>query len=493
MINKSCAIIGAGLGGLAVSIRLAMKGYRVKVFEKNAAPGGKASQIITGKFRFDSGPSLLTMPFVLQELFSAAGENIQDYLQLQKLDIICKYFFSDGTILNAYSNQDDFINEAVRKTKENKENLEKFFSYSKKIYDLTAELFLFNPLLDSKNLFNTKSFKTLLQLNKIDTMRSMHEAINSFLIDDKMIQLFDRYATYNGSNPFTAPATLNLISHVENGLGAYISRTGIYSITESLYKLAVKLGVQFNFSKSVSRILVSEGRVNGIEVDSEKFSYDFLISNCDVNFTYQNLLNDKTSFCSKIYNRIEPSSSAFVFYWGVQGIHNQLEVHNILFSENYKQEFEDLFKLHQIPNDPTIYIYISSKFNPNDATIGYENWFVMINAPFNNHKTELDISELKQKIILKIKLLLNIDLKDKIITEEILTPAAIEIKTNSHKGSIYGISSNSKFSAFMRQPNRSLKYRGLYFVGGSAHPGGGIPLVILSGMITSELISKFEK
>lgn len=492
MISKNCAVIGAGLGGLAASIRLTMKGYQVTVFEKNASPGGKASQIITDKFRFDSGPSLLTMPFVLQDLFSAAGENMEDYLQLQKLDIICKYFYSDGTILNAYSNQGDFISEAVNKTKETKENFERFFNYSKRIYDLTAELFLFNPLLDSKNLFNTKSIKTLLQLNKIDTMRSMHQAIASFLIDDKMIQLFDRYATYNGSNPFTAPATLNLISHVENGMGAYISKTGIYSITESLYKLAVKLGVQFIFEKSVSRIIVSNGRVNGLEVDSEKFSFDFLISNCDVNFTYQNLLNDKTSFYAKIYEKIEPSSSAVVFYWGIQGIHDQMEVHNILFSDNYKQEFDELFKLQQIPNDPTIYIYISSKFNFNDAPRGHENWFVMINAPFDNRNTELDISQLKQKIILKLKLLLNIDLTDKIITEEILTPADIEKKTNSLKGSIYGISSNSKFSAFVRQPNRSLKYRGLYFVGGSAHPGGGIPLVILSGMITSELISKFE-
>lgn len=493
MTNKSCAIIGAGLGGLSASIRLAIKGYHVTVFENNPTPGGKASQIIIDKFRFDTGPSLLTMPFVLQDLFSAAGENIQDYLQLQKLDIICKYFYSDGTIFNAYSNQNDFINEAVRKTKEKKENLEKFFSYSKKIYDLTAELFLFSALLDSKNLFSTKSFKTLLQLKKIDSMRSMHEAIASFLIDDKMIQLFDRYATYNGSNPFAAPATLNLISHVENGLGAFISSTGIFSITESLYRLAVKLGVHFNFGKRVSKIFVSNGRVNGIEVDSDRFNYDFLISNSDVNYTYQTLLNDKTSFYSNIYRKIEPSSSAVVFYWGVQGIHNQLEVHNILFSENYKQEFDELFKLRKIPSDPTIYIYISSKFNPLDAPTGYENWFVMINAPFDNDKTKLDISQLKKKIILKIKLLLNIDLMDKIITEEILTPADIEIKTNSLKGSIYGISSNTKFSAFMRQPNRSMKYRGLYFVGGSAHPGGGIPLVILSGKITSELISKYEK
>lgn len=492
MMNKNCAVIGAGLGGLSAAIRLAIKGYNVTVFEKNETPGGKASQIIIDDFRFDSGPSLLTMPFVLQDLFLAAGENIQDYLQLQTLNIICKYFYSDGTVFNAYSNQNEFMNEAVEKTKEKKENLDKFFSYSKKIYDLTAELFLFNPILDFKNFFNIKYFKTLLQLNKIDTMRSMHKAVSSFLTDDKLIQLFDRYATYNGSNPFMAPATLNLISHVENGLGAYISRTGIYSISESLYKLAVKLGVQFNFAKSVSRILVSNSRVNGIEVHSEKLSYDFIISNCDVNFTYKNLLSDHTSIYSKIYNAIEPSSSAVVFYWGIQGNYKQLEVHNILFSDNYKQEFDELFKLRKIPSDPTIYIYISSKFNPNDASLGHENWFVMINAPSDNTKTDLDISQLKQKIILKIKLQLNIDLTDKIVTENILTPTDIEAKTNSLKGSIYGISSNSKFAAFMRQPNRSLKYRGLYFVGGSAHPGGGIPLVLLSGMITSQLVSKFE-
>lgn len=493
MSNKNCAVIGAGLGGLAAAIRIAKKGYHVTVFEKNKTPGGKASQIITNGFRFDTGPSLLTMPFVLQELFSAANENIEDHLDLRRLEIICKYFYSDGTVLNAYSNQTDFINEAVRKTKEKKENIEKFFSYSKIIYDLTADLFLFNPIWDLKNLLNGKYLKTLLHLKKIDTMRSMHAAITSFLNDDKMIRLFDRYATYSGSNPFDAPATLNIIAHVENGIGAYINNKGIYSITEALYNLALKVGVNFYFGANVNRILINDRKIVGVLVESQKLQFDIVVSNSDVNFTYTNLLNEQLSLHSDLIMKDQQSSSAIVFYWGVEGIHPELEIHNILFSDDYKKEFEEIFSLHQIPSDPTIYIYISSKFNKSDAPAGKENWFVMINAPYIvDSKYSAPIEALKLIILKKIKSTLSIDLSNKIKSETILTPAEIEIGTNSYKGSIYGVSSNSKFTAFVRQPNRSRKYKGLYFAGGSAHPGGGIPLVLLSAKITADLVSKYE-
>ena len=493
MVKKKCAIIGSGLGGLAAAIRLSVMGFEVDVYEKNSCPGGKADQILENGFRFDSGPSVLTMPFVLEELFQSAGVHINDFIKLKKLEINCKYFYDDKTIINAYSDQKEFINELVNKTSEQEENILKLFNQTKNIYELTAPIFLFNKLWEPKEIFNKKSLKLFMKLNKPDLMRTMHESNSKYLTDPKVIQLFDRYATYNGSNPYSAPSVLNVISHVENLIGAFVPKKGIHSITEALYELALKLNVKFYFDQDVTKIIISNNSVEGIQINNEKIEYDFVVSNADVNFTSKNLLGISDAQSKYDHDLKEPSSSAIVFYWGIKGSHKELEIHNILFSSDYKKEFDDIFIKKIIPDDPTIYIYCSSKFNNDDAPAGYENWFVMINTPYNSGQNWEDETEkLKEKVIIKIKKILGIDLTQKIVFENTLTPKCIEEKTNSLKGSIYGMSSNSKYSAFFRKKNISSKFNHLYFVGGSVHPGGGIPLVLLSAKIASGLIYKRE-
>jgi phytoene desaturase len=488
---KKCAVIGSGLGGLAASIRLAAGGVSVDIFEKNPYPGGKTSQISENGFRFDSGPSVLTMPFVLAGLFESAGDNIDNYLKLKKIKINCKYFYHDGTVINAYSDQDDFIKELISKTSEKEENIRKYFDQTKIIYDLTAPIFLFSKLWKPKQVFNSYAFKNFLKLNKRDLTKTMHESNSKYLSDERVIKLFDRYATYNGSNPYTAPSVLNIINYVENGLGTYIPEKGVNSITEALYNLAVKFNVKFNFNSEVKRINTLNRKVIGLKVRNEDLNYDFIISNADVNFTYDKLLNIPRHN-SKV-KRQEPSSSALVFYWGVKGNYKDLEIHNILFSENYEKEFEQIFEKKVIPEDPTIYIYISSKFNKTDAPEGYENWFVMVNSPYNRGQHwDAELISLKAKVLKRLKEYLGIDLKEKIVFEKTLSPKDIEDKTNSEKGSIYGASSNSKYSAFFRHQNKSKIIDGLYFTGGSVHPGGGIPLVLLSAKIAAELITKYE-
>jgi phytoene desaturase len=493
MEKKNCAVIGSGLGGLAAAIRLANRGHKVEVFEKNSLPGGKASQIKEQGFRFDTGPSLLTLPFVLEELFENVGEKLSSYIAIKSLDINCKYFYPDSTIINGYSNIDKFIGEITSKTYENEENLHNFFKCSKAVYDLTADLFLFNSLSEPRNFISKKTLGILKQINKLDLFRTLHRSNTKALEDKRVVQLFDRYATYNGSNPYSAPATLKIIQHVENGLGAYISEQGIYSITETLYKLALKLGVKFYFNENVEKILLKNGKVTGLKTYSGKIGFDIIISNADINFTYKQLLEDKDSFSTGIYRRLEPSSSAIVFYWGIEGIHPNLEIHNILFSRNYQQEFNEIFRKKTVPYDPTVYIYISSKFKIDDAPRNFENWYVMINAPYiNGQNWDWEIDKARKSIAMKINDVLGIDVSNKIVFEKVMSPPDIEGSTNSTRGSIYGISSNSKISAFLRHQNRSKRYKGLYFTGGSVHPGGGIPLVLLSGKIVDSLITKYE-
>ncbi len=491
MEKQRVAVIGAGLGGLAAAIRLSLLGFSVDVFEKNNSPGGKASQILEDGFRFDAGPSVLTMPFVLDNLFAEAGENINDFIQLKKLEINCKYFYDDKTIINAYSDKNKFVQELTEKTSEKKENILRMFEQSKNIYELTAPIFLLSKLWEPKKILNLRAFASFMKLNKLDLMKTMHESNANYLTDIKVIQLFDRYATYNGSNPYSAPSVLNVINHVENGIGAYISGKGIYAITEALYQLALKKNVRFFFNRVVDKILFENKKIKGIQISAVEFDYDIVISNADVNYTQSKLLSNKSSSSST--NALEPSSSAVVFYWGVKGSYKNMEIHNILFSKNYKTEFEDIFDKKIIPDDPTIYIYCSSKFNNDDAPAGCENWFVMINAPYNSGQNwDKETAKLKKNILERINNILGIELKDKIIFEKILTPQNIEDQTNSLKGSIYGVSSNTKYAAFFRQQNKSKKIKGLYFVGGSAHPGGGIPLVLLSAKIAARQIGKYE-
>jgi phytoene desaturase len=494
--KKKIAVIGAGLGGMSAAARLAHAGFDVDLFEQNEIPGGKANEFYDNGFRFDAGPSLLTMPFVLRELFEDLGEKIEDYIELTRLNIICKYFWDDGTILNAFDDVDKFAKEIECKTNDLAKSVLKYLKYSQKIYELTADLFLFNSISDFKNIFSVRSLNTLFQLHKIDLFRTMHEANKSFFKDEKTIQLFDRYATYNGSSPFKAPATLNIIQHVEYNLGAFVSKKGMYSVADAVYKLALKNGVKFFFNSKVEKINHAQRKISGLEILSNGKikikNYDAVISNADVSFTYDKLLDVKEENPVKI-KTLEPSSSAVVFYWGIKGTHKELDVHNILFSNNYEKEFHDIFNLKICGDDPTIYIYISSKFNASDAPEECENWFVMINAPVDYgqdwHKEKI---RLKEIIVHKIKSVLKIDIADKIISEKIITPEDLEMSTSSERGSIYGISSNNKYAAFMREKNKSRKYNGLYFCGGSAHPGGGIPLVLLSGKITADLVTRHQ-
>ncbi len=490
---KNVCVIGAGIGGLTAAAYLAKLGFEVDVYEQNSSVGGKVNLIDENGFSFGTGASLVTMPFVLKDLFNFSEENLDEYLTFDKLEIICKYFFSDGTIIKAYSDKNRFADEIDIKTNDDTESVINYLNYCEKIYELTGELFLQKSFLLPSTFLNRKAARALININKLDINRTMSEANHSFFIDQKTIQLFNRYATYNGSSPFLAPATLNVIQHVEYNLGGYTCRGGMYEIPKAIAALARKLNVKIFTEASVTKICVSDKNINGIVVEDEFKPYNIVISNADVNYTYKTLLNDTKTKFAKRYSRLEKSSSAIVFYWGINDLSSELEIHNILFSNNYEDEFNDIFTHGTINDDPTVYIYISSKFNELDAPSGCENWFVMINVPHDNdHDWDTLVKMVRKKILNKISQYLKIDLEKKIIFEKILHPKKILNTTNSDAGSIYGISSNNKISAFLRQQNKSKYYNGLYFCGGSAHPGGGIPLVVLSGKIASELVKKYE-
>ncbi len=478
-------VVGAGIGGIATAIRLAVKGHSVDVFEANPCPGGKLSEIEIEGFRFDAGPSLFTMPQYVEELFSLAGKNPSDYFSYRPLDIICKYFYPDGTKITAWADQQKFVEEVAQKTSDTKEAVNKFLKNAGTIYAITSPVFLEKSLHKLSTYFSRRTLRSLFNIGRIDPFRSMDKANNAFFRDPKTVQLFNRYATYNGSNPYKAPATLNVIPHLELGLGACFPEGGMYSITRSLVKLAEELGVRFHFNAPVQDIVLEKGRVIGVTTEAGFRAADKVVSNMDVWFTYKKLLRN-SPFPKRVLNQ-ERSSSALIFYWGISASFPQLQLHNIFFSEDYRAEFKAIWEGKTICDDPTIYLNISSKYKPDDAPEGAENWFVMINAPADEGQDwdEL-ISKAKQWILAKLSLHLNTDIRGLIVAESVLDPRLIESRTSSYQGSLYGSSSNSRFAAFFRHPNFSSEIKDLYFVGGSVHPGGGIPLALLSARIVAD-------
>ena len=479
-------VIGAGIAGIASAIRQAVKGHEVAVYEANAYPGGKLSEFRSGDFRFDAGPSLFTMPQYVDELFSLAGKNPKDAFTYEKLETVCRYFYEDGTRINAWANRDKLAEEIALKTKDPASSVHQFLDYSAQIYAITHSIFLEKSLHRLRSFLNWKTFKAVFRFPKIDPFRSMNTANTDFFTDDKTIRFFNRYATYNGSNPYKAPATLNVIPHLEQHFGAYFSKGGMAAITQSLVKLAENLGVKFNYHARVEEILVEDKKVKGIRLNGENVSADRVVSNMDIWFTYRQLLKNEVA-PKRILNQ-ERSSSALIFYWGIKAEFPELDLHNIFFSEDYKKEFAAIWEQQSIDVDPTIYVNISAKYQSGDAPKGAENWFVMINVPANTGQNwdEL-IAAARKNVIDKLSRMLNRDIAQLIVTEELLDPRSIEQKTASYQGSLYGTSSNNQFAAFLRHANFSSKIKGLYFVGGSVHPGGGIPLALLSAKIVDEL------
>ena len=487
-MNNKVAIIGSGIAGIATSIRLKAKGFDVTVYEKNSFPGGKLSSFKLGEFRFDAGPSLFTMPQYVDELFEISGENPKEHFKYKKKKIACKYFWEDESIFNAYSDKEKFYDECENKFNVERKQIKKYLNKAKKKFDLTRKIFLEKSLHKINSFLNYETVKALFNLNIYQINKNLDEVNQKEIEEKHLVQLFNRYATYNGSSPYKTPGMMTLIQHLESHYGTYIPLKGMNDISNSLYRLAERKGVKFEFESRVEKIEIQNNQAIGIIVNNKLKRFDKIVSNSDVYSTYKYLLKEKLNHNSL---KQERSSSAIIFYWGIKKIYKQLDLHNIFFSDNYEKEFKYIFDENKIIDDPTIYVNITSKDVPADSPESCENWFVMVNSPFNTGQDWEKIKNtLRSNIISKLERILKENISNNIVEERIYTPVDLESNTNSHQGSLYGISSNNKFSAFLRHPNFLKKIPNLYFCGGSVHPGGGIPLCLLSAKIVSNLIEK---
>jgi phytoene desaturase len=481
---KSCAVIGSGIAGIASAIRIASMGLKVDVFEANDYPGGKLREMMVNGFRFDLGPSVFTMPQLVDELFTLCGKNPRDYFTYTRLPNSFNYVFEDGTQINAYGDADLLAKEIVAKTKDSEESFRKYLKDISSKYEITKEVFIENSLHVLSNYFTSRVVKGLFKFHQIGAFESMNDANKRFFKDPNLVQLFNHYAFYVGSNPMVAPATLNMIQHLVIDKGTYIPDRGMYSLMEALVKLAKEMGVTFHYNTRVEEIIVRDRSVKGIRIQKDKIlAFDRVVNNMDVYHAYHKLLPNENK-PKRILDQPK-SSSIIAFLWSVRGEHKQLGVHNMLFARDERAEYKAVFEDGTICDDPSVYISITAKHVKGDAPEGCENWFVLIITPNDRGQAWDDlVAKAKIDVLAKIKRVLNIT--PDIEHEAMLTPTMIKENYASAFGAVFGNSSNSKFAAFLRHSNRS-NIKGLYFVGGSVHPGAGIPMCLNSAKIMAKM------
>jgi phytoene desaturase len=433
------------------------------------------------------------MPFILKSLFEFCDAEISDYLDIKPIDPICRYFYENGTRFDCYHDSGVNIAQLQEFAPDDVQAYKKFKKYSESLYEYTKEAFLFNPLYGLSDL----SSLSLGDFFKIDAFKTVSDRIDQMFQSPELRQFFKRFTTYNGSSPFQAPATLNIIPHAELSMGGYYLNGGMYSLIQALTKLAKEFGVNISYNTEISSISTENGQVSGLTDSSgNEISADLVISNADATETYLRFFEDSeiSAWKRKKVDSLEPSCSGYVLLLGIDKTYHALLHHNIFFSDNYEKEFSQIFEDKVMPDNPTIYIANTSHTNPSDAPDGYSNLFVIVNAPYlnGNFDWENRETEYRRQLISKLQLRGLTDLEDHIVYSKSITPLDFYQKYRSNKGSIYGTSSNSKLSAFLRPRNKCRSVKGLYLVGGSTHPGGGIPLVTLSAFHAVELINRFE-
>ncbi len=494
---RKVIIVGAGMGGMSAAARLARAGLSVEIYEASSRTGGKCQTEWIGDYAFDTGPSLLTLPAVYRDLFKKTGKRLELVKEIQPVDPAFAYHFADGTSL-------DFANLSLPKIcteidrvlgKKAGDEFHALMQRAEAMWDVSRTPFIESELESIPKLLRRKGF--LKDLKLISPFQTLDSITHKYSDNPYLQKIIKRYATYTGSDPRKAPAVLLTIAFVEITFGAWHVSGGIGTLAEALRDRCLELGVQFHVNTPVEKILTDENGATGILVNGEAIEADYIISNADSELTFNALLPQSERRAKRERKKLrhaEKSLSGFSLLLGldnrkIDGTPPVMNHHNVYFPEDYDREFDQVFDQSEPVDDPTIYICA-----PNDLSMvknpGQEAWFVLVNAPRHDPEQGWDWSKdpvsYAKKIIAKLDAL-GLRVSERLDVMEFRTPHDLEHLTGAPGGSIYGTSSNGKRAAFLRAKNKS-DIPNLYSVGGSAHPGGGLPLVGISGELVAESI-----
>ncbi|HST86227.1 MAG TPA: phytoene desaturase family protein [Kineosporiaceae bacterium] len=497
-------VIGAGMGGLAAAARLGALGHQVTVCEQSAAIGGKLGWFQKAGFSFDTGPSLLTLPAVYRDLFRKTGAPLEDVLDLAPVDPVCHYRFADGLELDIPNAAPYLVAQAWDEALGDGAGADwtAFMAHAARVWDVTRGPFLEAPLAGARTLLGLS--RNLGDVRTVAPWLSLRGLGRRYLKHPQQRMFLDRYATYTGSDPRAAPAALASVPYVEQAFGAWYVPGGLYRLGEALAQRTRDVGVTIRTETTVDRVLISGNRVDGVRLaDGERLAADTVVANADAQHLYRDLLpGTEGAPGRKLLRKATPSLSGFVLLLALRGRTPGLRHHTVLFPADYDAEFDHVFgtgsrrgKPAPVP-DPAIYISAPDDpaLRPDDA---HEAWFVLVNAPRHDPRdtgrgVDWDAAGLAEKYadrILELMAQRGLDVRDRLLWRQVRTPADLERETHSVGGSIYGSSSNGARAAFLRPANRSA-VDGLFLVGGSSHPGGGLPLVGMSAAIVAELIGR---
>ncbi|MGD1978449.1 MAG: phytoene desaturase family protein [Akkermansiaceae bacterium] len=493
MKTPKVAVIGAGLGGLSAAISLRAAGYDVEVFEKNERIGGKLNLLEKDGYTFDLGPSIFTLPQFFEDLFARAGRKMEDYVQLDAVTPHWRNFFEDGTAIDLYQ-EDGPMKAELEKLPGDLEThwkeLQDFLSYAREQYEVVNHGYFEKGLDNLWEFIRHYGFKLL--GGTIDYKSTMASSIAKRLSDPKMRLIFEYFIKYVGSSALQAPGYMNLMPIIQFDYGLWYVRGGMYELANGLGELMEELEIPVHLGADVSAISKSGKTVTGLQLaDGKSHDADIVVSNMEVIPAYQKLLGEPKNFTKKLDRKFAPACSGIVLHLGTDKPFPQLAHHNFFFSENQHKHFETVFEKGNLPEDPTLYVVAPTRTDPTKAPEGGDNIKILPHIPPlrpDSGVTHEDYVALKERCLDKMERCGITGLRDSIVVEDLLTPVDIEKMYRSNRGSIYGVVTDWKRNYGFKAPKTSTRYQNLYFTGGSTNPGGGMPMVILSGQKCADRI-----
>lgn len=493
-MTKSVIVMGGGLGGLSAAISLRQQGYAVKLYEQNTHLGGKLNRLEQDGFGFDLGPSILTMPHIFETLFQKSGKQLRDYVQIERLPHQWRGFFPDGRHLDLHEDVQQMAKRNPSLTDKDMKQYERLLHYSKKLYDITEQGYFQEGLDTLKEVLAHHGVWQ--SLRGFDLSSTMFSAIDRRIRHPQLRDMLSYIVKYVGSSAYDAPAVLNMMLYMQHAQGIWYVSGGMHQLANALVKLAEEIGVSFHLGKKIVKLKHEQRVITAAYVDDgTKLVADYFVSNMEVMPAYQQLLGEKESYVDQLNDKFEPASSGLVLHLGVKGAYPQLAHHNFFFAENMKQQMTSIFHRHELPDDPVIYVVNVNKTDAKQALPGHENLKILPHIPYLQDKpmTRQQYEAFAEKVLMKLENMGLTQLRERIVTRDMWTPHDIERTYSSDRGAIYGTVSNKKMNKGFKHPKQSELYHNLYFVGGTVNPGGGMPMVTLSGQQVARKIVEAQR
>ena len=495
-------IVGGGLGGLAAACTLAARGHNVTLLEKNPWLGGKAAVLEEEGFRFDMGPTILTVPRVLERIFAEAGKNLADELDLVRLDPQWRCFYEDGSVLDLMQDPEQMARRIgeFSKTESDASSYTDFIKLSEELHDISDRFFFWKSVEDIQDTMDLKAtfnFSTLRDLAKLRMGRSVAGTIRGHIDDHRVAQMLDHFTQYVGSSPYESPAVLCSIAHMQTEGGVWYPIGGTRAVPEALARLAETLGVEVQTETGVQRILTEDGKVTGVLTDrGETLPFSTVVSNMDSVRTYRELVGGQGGEQFDPRRRFKPACSGVVLYLGLDRAYEHLMHHNFVFSRDPEEEFDWIYSQGEPAPDPTCYVAAPSRTEAAVAPPGGEALYVLVHTPFlgAHHDWREMLPGYRRVILDKLKNCGGMeDIEERIVFEQALTPQDIHDRYNVLNGAIYGLASHGRYLGAFKPGNRSREVEGLYLAGGAAHPGPGMPMVMMSGWIAADSLDQDQR